>query len=220
MTKILTYIAALLLSISCGISGKVELSFEAPQSQTKYADDKAVGVKVKTKGNVDSISLLLNNEVHISLQNNMAEIAQSQLLLGENVLVAEAYKAGKSVAKRYLLFEVKTNKAPQIWKPEILRTLKHETDAFTQGLFLHNETLYETTGERGHSRLIQRNLKDGSILQSAKLSEQYFGEGATILDNKIYYITWTAGKGFVFDAETLQQTGTFTYRNIPKRAGD
>lgn len=202
--------------VSCGTSGKVTLSFEQPKSDTQYFDDKDLEIKLNLQGEVDSLSLVLNNLDLIPMQENRARINAKKLLLGENILVAQAYKAGKSVAKKYLLFDVATKHVPERWKVKVLRRLKHETDAFTQGLFWHNNKLYETTGENGHSRLMIRDTKDGNILKMVKLADSYFGEGATMLKNKIYYITWNSGNGFVFDMETLQQLSTFNYSKYTK----
>lgn len=201
---------------ACGTSGKISLTFEQPIPRTQYFDDQTVEVKLNLKGKADSITLILNNSYALPLQENRVKIEAEKLLLGENILVARAYKAGKSIAKKYLLFEVATKHIPQIWKPKVLREIKHENDAFTQGLFLHNDKLYETTGERGHSRLMIRNLEDGKVLKTVKILDMYFGEGATVINNKVYYITWTSGKGFVFDAETLRELGNFHYGKYSK----
>src|SRR5690606_594729 len=43
------------------------------------------------------------------------------------------------------------------------------------------------------------------------LDRSYFGEGLTILNQKIYQLTWRAKKGFIYDLETLDYTGSFAY---------
>lgn len=208
--------ACLFVLVACGASRKVEMKFEQPVNGNRYTDTKNIEVKLSIEGAVDSVVLMLNNEHRILLQEYRANLTPQQTVLGENVLVAEAYKSGKKVAKKYLLFEIVTNHIPTIWKPKVLRKLKHEADAFTQGLFIHNEKLYETTGERGHSRLILRDLKDGNILKSVAIPAKYFGEGATVWNQKVYYITWTSGEGFIFDAEHLTKEGTFNYGKYTK----
>ncbi len=210
MKQILS-ILCLFIILSCGEEKKVTLKFAQPQGSIEHTDEKPLKITLEVKGQVDSVSVVLNNEFSIRLEDYSARIHNSKLRLGENVLIAKAYKSGKQIAKKYLLFHVKTTHSPSVWKPEIIRKLKHETDAFTQGLFFHKGKLYETTGERGHSRLMIRDLKDGKILKSVKLANRYFGEGATIYGNKVHYLTWTSGEGFIFDAETLQKLATFNY---------
>lgn len=209
-------IACLFIFVACGVSRKVKMEFEQPVSGITYIDSQDVQVKLSIEGTVDSVILTLNNEYRTLLQKNQANFTSQQTVLGENVLVAEAYQSGKRVAKKYLLFQIITKHVPAIWKPKVLRKLKHETDAFTQGLFVHNGKLYETTGERGHSRLMVRDLEDGAVLKTVAIPARYFGEGATVWNQKIYYITWTSGEGFVFDAEHLKQEGTFKYGKYTK----
>ena len=45
------------------------------------------------------------------------------------------------------------------------------------------------------------------------LNDQYFGEGMTVLNNKLYYLTWRTKIGFIYDAKTYKQIGEFKYDN-------
>lgn len=94
---------------------------------------------------------------------------------------------------------------------EILATFPHDREAFTQGLEFHDGYIYESTGLRGESTLRQVDLQTGEVLQIHHLEEDLFGEGLTILDGRIYQLTWQAGVGFVYDLETFESLGEFTY---------
>ncbi len=87
----------------------------------------------------------------------------------------------------------------------------HDPGAFTQGLILVDGQLYEGTGVNGASELRLVDLQTGAVLQRHALAEEHFGEGITILGDKIYQITWKTRTAFVYDRETFEQTGTFTY---------
>ena len=52
-------------------------------------------------------------------------------------------------------------------------------------------------------------LKTGKVLVSKTMDAQYFGEGLTILDGKIYQLTYREGKGFVYDLATLKEERSF-----------
>jgi glutaminyl-peptide cyclotransferase len=86
-----------------------------------------------------------------------------------------------------------------VYTYEIVKTYKHDENAFTQGLFFHNGFLYEGTGETGRSEIRKVELETGKVLQKSSLSREIFGEGATILNDKIYQISWQNGKAFVYD---------------------
>lgn len=94
---------------------------------------------------------------------------------------------------------------------EVVNTFKHDSQAFTEGLFFYNGFLYESTGQEGKSDLRKVELESGKIVQQVKLSPDSFGEGTTILNGKIYQLTWQEGKAFVYDAATLTLLKQFDY---------
>jgi glutamine cyclotransferase len=91
----------------------------------------------------------------------------------------------------------------------------HDTEAFTQGLVIHNGRLYESTGspkgQKAPSWVGVIDVKTGKPEQKADLPAEYFGEGITILNNKIYQLTWTSKIGFVYDLNTFKRIKTFDY---------
>lgn len=94
---------------------------------------------------------------------------------------------------------------------KILNTFKHDQKAFTQGLVFHKGVLYESTGGNGTSSLRKVELDTGKILQKIDLKKQYFGEGMTIFNNKIYQITWRDKTAFVYDLNSLILEKEFKY---------
>ena len=88
----------------------------------------------------------------------------------------------------------------------VVKIYPHDTTSFTEGLIWFNNTLYEGTGNKGSSRLIQSDIETGKTVKDVKLVKDFFGEGITILNNKIYELTWQEHKGFVYDLNTLQKT--------------
>ncbi|HEY0743286.1 MAG TPA: glutaminyl-peptide cyclotransferase [Chryseosolibacter sp.] len=87
----------------------------------------------------------------------------------------------------------------------------HDTQAFTQGLVIHEGKLYESTGQEGESWVGVIDVKTGKPEKKVDLPKEYFGEGITILNNKIYQLTWTSKIGFIYDLETFKRIGTFDY---------
>jgi len=89
----------------------------------------------------------------------------------------------------------------------------HDNTAFTEGLQYVDGIMYESTGLRGKSVLRKTDFKTGKELQRVQLDGKYFGEGITVLNGKIYQLTYEEKTGFVYDAKTLKQVQTFTYAN-------
>ena len=87
----------------------------------------------------------------------------------------------------------------------------HDADAFTQGLFLHDGQLYESTGQVGASGLRRVTMATGRVEQSVAIDPPYFGEGSTQIGDRIYMLTWRRETGFIFDADTFEEIGRFNY---------
>lgn len=81
----------------------------------------------------------------------------------------------------------------------VLKVYPHDTTSFTEGLLWANDHLYESTGMKGESGIIKAKLETGKSLLRNKLSNDLFGEGLCILNNKIYQLTWQDHKVFVYD---------------------
>ncbi len=93
----------------------------------------------------------------------------------------------------------------------VVQSHPHDTQAFTQGLELYGGTLFESTGQEGRSGVRQVELETGRVLRRADLPHPLFGEGITVLDGRVYQLTWKSQRGYVFDAATLAPVDSFTY---------
>ena len=93
---------------------------------------------------------------------------------------------------------------------DIIDTIPHNVNYYTQGFVWHNGFLYEGTGQEGLSALVKYN-KNYSVDKFINLETQYFGEGVTILSDKIYQITWLDQKCFVYDLKNLKKIKELSY---------
>ena len=84
---------------------------------------------------------------------------------------------------------------------EIVNKYKHDPDAFTQGLVFHDGFFYESDGEYGESNLRKVEPETGKVLQKVSLGNNYFAEGLTLFNDKLYQITWREGTAFVYDLD-------------------
>ena len=98
-----------------------------------------------------------------------------------------------------------------IYTYQVVQSWPHDPAAFTQGLEFDKGVLYESTGLYGRSSLRKVDLETGKVLQQRDLPSEYFGEGITIFRGKIYQLTWESHKGFIYDLQTFQPIGEFSY---------
>lgn len=92
----------------------------------------------------------------------------------------------------------------------VVNSFPHDTTAFTEGLMIHEGQLYESTGDK-ESWIGIVNIKNGTTQRKVELDKKYFGEGMTILNNKVYYLTYRHKTGFVYDFKTFKEIGQFNY---------
>ena len=94
---------------------------------------------------------------------------------------------------------------------QVVNSFPHDREAFTQGLLIQNGVLYESTGLEGRSSLRRDDLATGKVEKKVDVPAAYFAEGLAEWKGKLYQLTWKAHKGFIYDAQTFQKTGTFGY---------
>ena len=82
---------------------------------------------------------------------------------------------------------------------KIIKEFNHDKQAYTQGLEFYNNFLFESTGLNGKSSIRRTNLSNGEVLDITNLDYEYFGEGLTVLNDKIYQLTWKNRIGFTYD---------------------
>ncbi len=99
----------------------------------------------------------------------------------------------------------------QIFTYEIINTWPHDTGAFTQGLQFVDGELYESTGLKGKSSLRRVELNTGKVLQKIDVPPEYFAEGMTVFQGKIYQLTYQEHTGFIYDQKTFTKIGSWQY---------
>ncbi len=107
-------------------------------------------------------------------------------------------------------------KTPQEGVPvygyRIVNTYAHQPTSFTQGLLFENGQLYEGTGDYGTSHIFKVDLESGRIEEKCcSLPNRQWGEGITILNNRLYQLTYKSQLGYVYDLDTFNVIRTFTY---------
>lgn len=123
----------------------------------------------------------------------------------------EARFTSGETSNRYKDITIVSPEKANSWGFEVIERYPHNAHAYTQGLLVHNGFLYEGTGQYGTSKIMKTELTTGKILKEKSLSSDYFGEGITIFDNKIYQLTYKAGKVFVYDLDSFEKTGEYRY---------
>jgi glutamine cyclotransferase len=207
--KLLTFIGFSLLFFSCGknaTSKKSNFSIQINSDTSIITNAETLTVELLNPKNIayDSVQLSLDNKLISS------SIDLSTIPLGEKRIKAKIFYDSK--------FEVALKKVivvnavpPKLYTYEIVNTYPHDITSYTQGLEFYKGGLYESTGQYGESKLRKLDYKKGTVLKSVNLNSAYFGEGLSVLNDKIYQLTWKEGRGLVYNFTNFEQIETFNY---------
>jgi glutaminyl-peptide cyclotransferase len=102
-------------------------------------------------------------------------------------------------------------KSPVLKKvPVIIRTIPHDTNAFTQGLLWYKGLLYESTGQYGQSSLRKIDPANGLVLKSIPIPE-VFAEGLCRMDSFLVQLTWKEKAAIKYSIADFSMKGSFSY---------
>ena len=205
--KLFTITTLSLFLWTCGGSGTNKKNF----SITTDSDKNTIQLGKKIKLNLNNPK---NLEVKsVSYQLNGQDVSESFIIdskLGEQKITAKIILEDTSEEVSTTI-TVLNNEQPKIFSYKIINEYPHDIKSYTQGLEFHDGELYESIGQYGESKLRKINYKTGDILKNINLGNQYFAEGITILNDKLYQLTWRENTGFIYDITTLEKIGTFKY---------
>jgi glutamine cyclotransferase len=208
LDKVLKIIIVATLISGCGNSSKPIKHFliqtNANKNVISNTDTLKLSLSNPSNKKIDSVNYVMNNSPVadiFSLQNSS---------LGEKMIKAEVFYDGKKeVALQKVI--VVNGSTPKLYTYELLNTYPHDITSYTQGLEFYKGVLYESTGQYGESKLRALDYKNDAIINNVNLSRSYFGEGLTVLNDKIYQLTWKEGRGLIYDVNTFETLGSFNY---------
>lgn len=170
----------------------------------------------------ESVGISLNNKQDKTIESITYSIDGTELSLQDDKIKLDIPTLGNKTLKAVVAFDdtsveiskkikVLSAKAPELYTYEIIKEYPHDNRAYTQGLEFYQDTLYESTGKPGRSSLRKVDYKSGKVLQQIDLDKTLFGEGLTILNGKIYQLTWKSRIGFIYDLKSFEKIDSFQY---------
>lgn len=199
------------LVISCGSNSsqkKSDFSIKTNAKKGNISISETLNISLINKKNhpVDSVNYTLEGKA-ITESHNLINFK-----LGKHTIEAIVFfNNERQVATSKIT--ILNNEAPKIYTYNIINEYPHDITSYTQGIEFFNGKLYESTGQYKESKLRQIDYKTGEVIKNIDLADEYFGEGLTILNDKIYQLTWKEGTGFVYDVNTFDKLSSFKYGN-------
>jgi glutaminyl-peptide cyclotransferase len=205
----------------CSCAGKTErsrkpvCSVEIVSPAKIYSFGQPLQINVRTKlknGTLKKVDVYYNgNLIQTSREYQFSCTIPSLNLLGINSIRVIPEKSDGVSNTRNIELTVLSDITPEKYNYKLVREYQHSSDHFTQGLQILNGVLYEGTGENGKSALFKININNNKILNIKTLPEKYFGEGITILNEKIYQLTYKHKVGFVYRLSDFAVIDSFSF---------
>ena len=201
--SIIFFFFLIILNCSSDLSSGFKIQIKS--SSDKILLDEEIFINVISPNNkiIDSIEYYLNGE----LVSNEVKLVDYKV--GENNVSVKIFSNNETISINKK-FDIYSNIEPEIMTYNVISEYTHDKNAYTQGLEFYKNQLYESTGLNGKSTLRKSDYKSGEILNIVNLDYEYFGEGLTVINDKIYQLTWKNNIGIIYDLD-FNKIGTFDY---------
>ncbi len=209
--KTIYRICILLLTIIVVVSCETQYNFSIEVPKKAFVNEKVTIRLTEENNHVFEDVVFFINGKEIELDDASFILDTQEYGTGKHVITAMVTINEEKSKRINSSIEVFSDIPFESYEFKIINTYPHDETAYTQGLEYHDGFLYETTGQNGKSSLRKVELKTGKIVQKIDLDRRYFGEGMTIIDDKIFFLTWKAKKGFIYDLETFKLEDEFPY---------
>ena len=220
--SLLTILFALIILMNCAQSNShsrrpvTTVQREPKRKNYKMGEVLQVNFNTKMKdGSLDKIEIFVDGKL-LQTSKNLTNVLSYKTVdfgVGKHIIKISATKSDGVSGDNYEEIFVTSDVKPVKYTYQIVATYPHNIAHFTQGLEFYDNELFEGTGQEGSSAIYRLNLKTGQVEKEYKLENQYFGEGITILNNKIFQLTYKNDIGFVYDLNTFKIINTWKYKS-------
>ncbi|MEQ9402985.1 MAG: glutaminyl-peptide cyclotransferase [Cyclobacteriaceae bacterium] len=186
-----------------------ETKIVEPKTNQKFVSGEQIKFQVTSDSRIDSVSIELDGKA-TNFTDSIFEYTVSSRKVGSKRIKTTVYFSGKKET-HYTKTIFLPNIAPEEYTYQVINTYPHDKSDYTQGLLIADGFLYESTGQRGSSTLEKKEIESGKTLEQVNLSDDFFGEGLALINDKLYQLTYTSGACLVYN-KGLEQVNSFNYQ--------
>ena len=159
--------------------------------------------------NAESISISFGDK-----ETSNLVIDPEYFTLGDNAVTFNIKKKNGEIITQDATVNVFAKTPEDKLNYEIIKEYPHDPKSFVQGFLLEGNTVYESDGQNGSSRILKYTLGTTTPIVETPQSDEIFSEGAAIVGDKVYQLTWQNKKGFIYNKSDLSLISEFAYPNV------
>lgn len=202
---------ALLLLSACNKDKEIKNSlnnYSTSMESVGYHFGDKLAIPKDVLDNSESISISFGDK-----DLNKLEIDPAYFTLGENDVTFNIKKKNGEIISQDATINVYAKNPAKNLTYEIIKEYPHDTKNFTEGFFLNGNTVYESVGLKGESKLMKYTLGTTKPLLEVSQPADIFSEGISILGDKLYQLTYQTKIGYIYDKNTFKLLSQFNFNN-------
>ena len=195
-----------------------------PEAPVKLAlgEDIPVRLEYPDSVTVDSVQIYLGGSLIYTLIASTgfpeggpveARIPTGSELTGISGISLRIFFKGGSTENQSRQITLLSDQKPDEYSYAVVNEYPHDVKAYTQGLQYADGWLYEGTGNYGTSSLRKVDLATGKVELTRMMDPSLFGEGITVMGERIYQLTYKSQVGFIFDKSSFEEIQKVYYQN-------
>ena len=212
--KIRTFIAVFAFSLLVSCNKDKEIlntlnDYNISMESKGYHFGDALQLPKEVTENAESISISFGDK-----ETSNLVIDPEYFTLGDNAVTFNIKKKNGEIITQDATVNVFAKTPEAKLNYEIIKEYPHDPKSFVQGFLLEGNTVYESDGQNGSSRILKYTLGTTTPIVETPQSDEIFSEGAAIVGDKIYQLTWQNKKGFIYNKSDLSLISEFAYPNV------
>lgn len=210
--RLLIALFAVSLLSSCKNDEKIIdslIEYNSSMEEKGYHFGDAITLPKEVTENAESISISFGDK-----ETSNLVVDPNFFTLGDNAVTFNIKKKGGEVLNQDATINVFAKNPEAALTYNIVKEYPHDPKNFVQGFQLEGNTVYESDGQHGTSQILKYNLGSTTPIASTPQPQEVFSEGATIVGDKVYQLTWQNKKGYIYNKSDLSLIKEFPYPNV------
>jgi len=200
----------LTLLVSCNkekeiIDSLIEYNTEMETKGYHFGDK--INFPKEVTDNAESITISFGDK-----ETSKLVIDPQYFTLGDNAVTINITRDGKVITQDATI-NVFAKSPEKNLTYQVVAEYPHDTNNFTEGFYLDGNTIYESVGLEGKSKLVKYTLGSTQNLNEVKQPDDIFSEGISSIGNKIFQLTYRTKIGFIYDKSTFKKISEFPFPN-------